>query len=371
MSAGASTTWTDALQRAWPTALQRAWLDALQRAWLKRGVVACMLWPVAAVFGALTALRRAAYRMGWMHATTLPVPVVVVGNLIAGGAGKTPTVMAVVALLRAQGHAPGIVSRGHGRTAVGCMLVQRSTPAAACGDEPLLLHLRTGAPVCVGRDRVAAARMLLGAHPQVSVIVSDDGLQHLALARAAQVLVFDARGVGNGWLLPAGPLREHLPARVPPRTVVLYNAPAPSTPLPGALAHARLAGVVPLAAWWRGEPATLPALDALCGAPVVAAAGLAQPDRFFAMLREAGLVVTPLPLPDHHAYSSPPWPLGTADVVLTEKDAVKLDPAATSGTRVWVAPLDFRPDAAFASALLALLPPPANPHGDAHGNAPA
>ena len=340
---------------------------------------------MAALFGALTAVRRTLYRIGWLRATTLPVPVVVVGNLIAGGAGKTPTVMAVVQLLRAHGHVPGIVSRGHGRRAARCLLVQRATPATQCGDEPLLLHLRTGAPVCVGRDRVAAARLLLAHHAGVTVIVSDDGLQHLALARSAQVLVFDARGVGNGWLLPAGPLRERLPQAVPPRTVVLYNATEPSTPLRGALAHGRLSGLVPLAAWWLGEPASKSALGGLAelrGAPVVAAAGLAQPQRFFAMLGEAGLRITPLPLPDHYAYptgAALPWPADTADVVVTEKDAVKLDPAAMGATRVWVATLDFRPDAAFDAALLALLPPPATDPatapatvlGEAHGNAPA
>ena len=343
MSAGAPPTWT----------------DTLQQAWLTRGGLARGLWPAAALFGLATALRRALYRVGWWRATTLPVPVVVVGNLIAGGAGKTPTVIALVQLLRRQGYTPGIVSRGHGREGVGCALVHRDTPAAACGDEPLLMHLRTAAPVSVGRDRVAAARLLLQQHPQVDVIVSDDGLQHLALARCAQVLVFDARGVGNGWLLPAGPLRERLPPQVPPRTIVLYNAPQPSTPLPGALAHGRLSGLVALDAWWRGEPATMAALHALQGTSVLAAAGLAHPDRFFTMLRQAGLAIRPLPLPDHHAYATLPWPADTGDVVLTEKDAVKLDPGAMGRTRVWVATLDFQPDAAFGAALIALLPPPA------------
>jgi len=363
------------------------WADALQRAWLTRGLWARALWPAAALFGALTALRRTLYQAGWLRATLLPVPVVVVGNLVAGGAGKTPTVMAVVQLLRARGFVPGIVSRGHGRAGASCLLVQRTTPAEQCGDEPLLLHLRTGAPVCVGRDRVAAGRMLLAHHPNVDVIVSDDGLQHLALARSAQVLVFDARGAGNGWLLPAGPLRERLPLGVPPRTVVLYNAPRPSTPLPGTLAHGGLAGVVPLAAWWRGEPALKAALGKLAGlrgAPIVAAAGLAYPQRFFTMLGDAGLRITPLPLPDHYAYpagAALPWPADTGDVVVTEKDAVKLAPAAMGGTRVWVATLDFRPDAAFDAALLALLPAPATEPvtatvpatvpGDTHGNAPA
>ena len=339
----------------------------LQRVWQARGPAAWALLPLAALFGAVTGLRRALYRWGWLPTSTLPVPVIVVGNLIAGGAGKTPTVMAIVHTLRGLGHVPGIVSRGHGRQADGCLVVTRDTPATWCGDEPLLMHLRTGAPVVVGRDRVAAARRLLERHPAVTVIVADDGLQHLHLGRTAQVLVFDERGVGNGWLLPAGPLRERLPHAVPDRTVVLYNAAKPTTALHGAVAQRGLAGAVSLAAWWQGQAPSMDTLEALRGRALVAAAGVARPQRFFAMLHDAGLTFTPLVLPDHHAYLTLPWPDTSADVVLTEKDAVKIDPQRIGSTRVWVAALDFRPTAAFDAALTALLPPP----GTAHGNAPA
>ncbi|MEP7100863.1 MAG: tetraacyldisaccharide 4'-kinase, partial [Burkholderiales bacterium] len=325
--------------------------ERLQQAWLARGALAFVLLPLAWLFGAATALRRGLYRIGWQRASRLPVPVVVVGNLIAGGAGKTPTVVAVVAALRRHRFTPGIISRGHGGSNATELEVTRDVPASQCGDEPLLMHLRTHAPLVVGRDRVAAGRHLLRAHPEVDVIVSDDGLQHLALARDAQVLVFDERGAGNGWLLPAGPLREALPRALPTRSLVVYNAANPSTPLPGTLAQRSLAGVVALADWWRGEPASRAALDALRGRPLVAAAGLARPQRFFQMLREHGLKITELPLPDHHAYATLPWPADTADVVLTEKDAIKLDAAQVGATRVWVAPLDFALDAAFEAAL--------------------
>ena len=339
----------------------------LQHAWLSRGPLTRALLPFAALFGAVTALRRTLYRWGWLQARTLPVPVIVVGNLIAGGAGKTPTVMASVQLLRRRGYAPGIVSRGYGRRDDACLEVQADMPASSCGDEPLLMHLRTGVPVVVARDRVAAARLLLLRHPEVDVLVSDDGLQHLRLARSAQVLVFDERGAGNGWLLPAGPLRERLPPTVPVRSIVLYNAPAPSTALPGELARRSLAGVVSLAAWWQGQTASISALAALRGRPLIAAAGVARPQRFFAMLRDAGLTTTPLALPDHHDYRTLPWAPETADVVLTEKDAIKIDPRRVGSTRVWVAALDFSPAATFDAALIALLPPP----GIAHGNAPS
>jgi tetraacyldisaccharide 4'-kinase len=167
-----------------------------------------------------------------------------------------------------------------------------------------------------------------------------------------QLIVFDERGVGNGLLLPAGPLREALPAHVPANSHVLYNAPRPSTPWPGALAQRRLAGAVLLQHWWHGEPATLQALQQLRGRPLLAAAGMASPQRFFGMLHDAGLQFTPVPLPDHHDFHPLPWPEGTADVLVTEKDAVKLPPGGVGGTRVWVVALDFRLPEDFSAAVL-------------------
>lgn len=336
----------------------------LQRAWLHRGPLAWALSPLALLYGTAVALRQALYRWQVLRPQTLGVPVVVVGNLIAGGAGKTPTVMAVVRCLQACGHTPAVISRGYGRRsdAPALIAVRPDTPVAECGDEPLLLRLRLGVPVFVGSDRVAAARAALAAHPRTDVLVSDDGLQHQRLPRAAQLIVFDERGIGNGWLLPAGPLRVPMPQHPPPRTVVLYNAAQPSTPWAGHLAQRRLAGAVDLVGWWRGERATMANLAQLAAAraPVIAAAGVARPERFFGMLRAAGLSIRPLPLPDHHGYASLPWPADARDVVVTEKDAVKLTPdrlaASGSATTVWVAPLDFGGDAAFDAALQALLP---------------
>jgi tetraacyldisaccharide 4'-kinase len=172
-----------------------------------------------------------------------------------------------------------------------------------------------------------------------------------------QVLVFDERGAGNGWLLPAGPLREPLPHRVTADSVVVYNASRPTTPLPGLVAQRFLAGLVSLADWWAGRPASPAALHSLAGRPVLAAAGTARPQRFFDMLAAAGLTVRPLPLPDHYDYASLPWPSDTADVIVTEKDAVKLDAAKTWPVRIWVAPLDFEPGAAFEAAIMTRLPP--------------
>jgi tetraacyldisaccharide 4'-kinase len=272
------------------------------------------------------------------------VPVLVVGNLIVGGAGKTPTVIAVVQALQARGHRPGIVSRGHGRRGSEPRSVSARhgfADAGELGDEPLLLARRTQVPVFVGRDRRATALALLRSHPAVDVIVADDGLQHLALHRDAELVVFDERGVGNGLLLPAGPLREPLPTRVVPMRRILYTAGVASTPLPGALAQRALSLAWPLAAWHAGDALAAQPLATLHGQPLLAAAGLAAPEKFFGMLRQAGLQIEALPLPDHFDFATLPWPAQGPDVLVTEKDAVKLDPARTAARRVWVLPLDL------------------------------
>jgi tetraacyldisaccharide 4'-kinase len=255
-----------------------------------------------------------------------------------------------------------VVSRGYGRAGDGVQVVDASCTAAEVGDEPLLIHLRTGAPVAVGRRRVAAAEALCRAHPTVNLLISDDGLQHWRLARDLQVLVFDERGVGNGRLLPAGPLREALPAQLPPHTLVVYNSPSASTPLPGCVLDRRLTGAVSLAEWWRGGTPTVRALQALRDRPVIAAAGMANPERFFRMLDAEGLQIQRLPLPDHHDFRQLPWPASATDVLVTEKDAIKLHPDAQGGVRVWVVALDLRLPPAFVSEAVRILQSPEAAH---------
>ncbi|MBS0445608.1 MAG: tetraacyldisaccharide 4'-kinase [Proteobacteria bacterium] len=355
-SAGDSAQGLRGLRRREGLAAPESAAAGLQHAWLTRGPLAVALLPLALTFGVAAALRRVAYRLGWARTTRLARPVIVVGNLVAGGAGKTPTVIALVDLLRRHGYTPGIVSRGYGRPGSALVDVTADTPASDSGDEPALLHRRTGAPLVVGRDRAAAGRALLEAHPAVDVIVSDDGLQHLALERDVQVLVFDERGAGNGWLLPAGPLREALPPHVPAKSLVLYNAARPSTPLPGHVARRGLAGIALLGEWHAGASPSMAALHALRGCPVRAVAGIARPDRFFASLRAEGLSIDAVALPDHDPLRPPlPWPADGTDVIVTEKDAVKLVDPPAGTTRVWVAPLDFALEPAFEQALLALL----------------
>ena len=328
--------------------------DWLQHQWWqpRPSPAARLLSPLSALYETLAERRRRG-----TEPQSPGLPVVVVGNLIVGGAGKTPTVIALVRALRAQGWRPGVISRGHGRAAEGVAGVRRDSRAREVGDEPLLIHLRSGAPVVVGRDRLAAAQALRSDHPEVNLLLADDGLQHWRLARDAQVIVFDDRGAGNGLALPAGPLRQRLPEGVPPRSLVLYNAAAPSTPLPGWCAQRRLAGAVELTDWWAGGPPNPDALQALRGRPVVAVAGIGAPQRFFGMLQAQGLSLRPCPVPDHHDYATLPWPPGTADVVLTEKDAIKLEPGRCAGTRVWVVALDFALPDDFVAALVRLLPP--------------
>jgi tetraacyldisaccharide 4'-kinase len=350
-------------------------LDALsrllQRHWWRPAPtpLTALLMPLAWLVGAVAARRRATARP-----TSLPVPVIVVGNVIVGGAGKTPTVIALVALLRSWGWHPGIVSRGHGRADAAALLLDASTPAAAAtpqafGDEPLLMHRRTGAPIAVARRRHDAALRLLAAHPEVDIVIADDGLQHHALARDIELVVFDGRGIGNGRPLPAGPLRERASAIWPteaaaPARFILVNGrwptpPAHALPAPRERcwdATRALGGAQPLAAWARGEAATREALAALRGRPLLAAAGIGEPERFFAMLEAEGLSITRLPLADHADFDSLPWPAQTPDVIVTEKDAVKLAGRPIASTRVWVATLDFGLPAALADALRAALP---------------
>lgn len=331
--------------------LARHWWQA-RPSWL-----ATLLRPLAGLYGVLGAWHRRR-----VQPQRLPLPVLVVGNWVAGGAGKTPTVIAVVQALLAAGHRPGVISRGYGRAGSDVGAVESGDAAAAVGDEPLLIRRRTGVPVWVGADRVAAARALAEHHGQVDVIVSDDGLQHHRLAWNAAVVVFDERGAGNGLLLPAGPLRERLPQQLPAHMRLLYTSGVRSTTLPGWLAHRQLGRAWPLAAWLCADATRSCDLALLRGRPLLAAAGLAAPEKFFDMLQAAGLTLAErLPLPDHHAYARLPWPAGTADVVTTEKDAVKLSPQRLGSTRVWVVPLDLRLPAELVDRLLAdLAAPPAN-----------
>jgi tetraacyldisaccharide 4'-kinase len=334
----------------------------LTRAWWQPqpSLLARALWPLSGVYRVLLALHR------WRQPAPapLPVPVLVVGNQVVGGAGKTPTVIAVVQALQHSGHVPGVITRGHGRKgaqALGVHEVEASDDPHRSGDEPLLIRRRCQVPVWVGRQRARAAAALCRAHPEVDVLVSDDGLQHRALARVAELVVFDERGTGNGWLLPAGPLREPLGGPVPAHRRVLYTAGVSSTALPGSLALRSIASAWPLPAWQSQQADAAQPLESLRGRTLLALAGIGAPEKFFGMLEAAGLHIERLPLPDHFDFNTLPWPAGTAELIITEKDAVKLARHDLSGTTVWVVPLDLGLPEALLGDLLSLLFPTAHP----------
>ncbi|RRD56435.1 tetraacyldisaccharide 4'-kinase [Comamonadaceae bacterium OH2545_COT-014] len=329
--------------------------QALLAAWQRRGPLAVLLWPLSQVYRALAAWQRARQRRRQRQAGRLPVPVIVVGNVIAGGAGKTPVTLAVVQHLQARGFTPGIVSRGHGRQGQGCAEARPGSAPQAVGDEPLLLRRRTGAPVFVARRRMQAARALLAAYPQVNVLVCDDGLQHLALPRDIEIVVFDERGTGNGWLLPAGPLREPWPRPLPPRgaaapaVLALHTAPAGHAPPAGAAPGAFHAPRALADHALRADGQRVP-LAQLRGQPLTAVAGIARPQAFFSMLRAAGLRLgRTVALPDHYDFSSFSGPIdGPEALICTEKDAAKLWPRAPAALAV---PLRLDVPAAFFHAL--------------------
>ncbi|MBC7916644.1 MAG: tetraacyldisaccharide 4'-kinase [Rhodoferax sp.] len=307
----------------------------IKRAWTGRGLLACTLWPIAQMYGALVALRRILYRTGIYSVLQVPVRVIVVGNLVAGGAGKTPTTIALAQHLTARQFKVGLVSRGFGRQGKDCREVFASASPEEVGDEPLLVHRVTGLPVFVAPSRHAAAMALLAEYPETEIILCDDGLQHLQLFRDLEVCVFDERGIGNGWLLPAGPLREPWPRRACARSgqhdsslLVLHTSGQAS--LPGFRATRTLADYA-----LRSDGSRVP-LDQLAQShalPCIALAGIARPHAFFAMLRARGIPLTDtVALPDHydfHSYSRPTD--GRYQLICTEKDAAKLwakDPSA-------------------------------------------
>ena len=310
---------------------------------------------LSALYGGVTALRRKAYRLGLLRRREAGVPVIVVGNITAGGTGKTPLVMALVERLRAEGWTPGVASRGHGREDEATpRWVEATSQAANVGDEPLLIARRSGAKVRVDRDRVAAARALAAAG--CDVIVCDDGLQHYRLARDIEIEVQDARRrYGNGRLLPAGPMREPL-ERAADCDFRILNLGVASD----AAAH-RDAGFGEWPMRLRGGVAQplhggrAQALATFAGQRVHAVAGIGDPERFFSMLRDAGIAVVPHAFPDHHAYVASDFEFGSKlPVLMTEKDAVKC--AGFVDAQAFVVPIDAQLPEAFWIALLDRLP---------------
>ena len=289
-----------------------------QRHWYRLSALSLALWPVSLLYRLVVALRRFVYVSGLLQSARLPVPVIVVGNIVAGGTGKTPLVLALAAMLRENGRKPGIVSRGYRGVAAAPMEVAATSAVALVGDEPLLMARVAACPVWIGRDRAAAARGLLAAHPDCDVLLLDDGLQHYRLARDIEIAVEDERRTGNGLLLPAGPLREPASRRV---DAWVANSSAPGNhdsafrmDLRGdsfcRVTHPRER--LPAAAFARKK--------------LHAAAGIGNPKRFFDHLAGLGLATVNHAFPDHHAYAASDLDFGNYEALLmTEKDAVKCE----------------------------------------------
>ncbi len=321
----------------------------LQTIWYRRRLPPLSLRLIATVFGALAAVRRCLYRNGVLRTERLPVPVLVIGNLTVGGSGKTPLTLWLANQLRARGRHPAIVSRGHGGSAAAPLAVTAEADAGAVGDEPLLLARRAGVPVWVGRDRAAVGRALLAAHPEVDILLCDDGLQHYRLGRDIELAVFDGRGSGNGCLLPAGPLREPL-RRLGQVDALILNGQVAESMLQAATGKPRFAmRLLPGDFYGLADPVQrcTAATLAAAGRPLVAVAGIGDPPRFFNTLAGLGLVFTPRPFPDHHAYVAADLQVPEGAVLLlTEKDAVKCAPFASALAPAWVLPVsaDLLPD---------------------------
>lgn len=323
----------------------------LQRVWYADGSLGWILLPLSGLYWLVLALRRALYESGVLRTHRAAVPVIVVGNITAGGTGKTPTVLWLVDALRQRGFAPGIVSRGYGGSQSGTsMRVEADSDAAVVGDEPALLARRGQCPVVVDPDRVRGAGMLV--EDGVDVIVADDGLQHYRLARDYEVCIIDgSRGLGNRRLLPAGPLREGV-ERLADVDQVLVNGVLrsgdhePTVPEQNAMTFELRADEA-----CRLNGSLARPIDRFAGTTVHAVAAIGNPRRFFDLLRGKGIQVIEHAYPDHVALGRRELEFGDDfDVFMTEKDAVKL--GRTMKDKFWYVPVEFAMDGVDAAPLL-------------------
>ena len=303
--------------------------------------MAWLLWPVSLLYGLITSLRRGLYALGVFKTNRVRAKVIVVGNVVTGGAGKTPVVMALVMHLQARGWRVGVVSRGYGRSSTDCREVLDNSTADEVGDEPALVKSTCHAPVFVAAKRFEAAGALLEEYPETQIIVCDDGLQHHALHRDLEICVFDDRGIGNGFLLPAGPLREPWPR---PTDLVLHTGVQASSVQDAFTARRALASYA-----LRVDSRSMP-LSELRGKPLLAVAAIAQPEAFFNMLRDQGLsLAKTVALPDHYNFQHWVRPaVKSHTLVCTEKDAVKLWRSHPDALAV---PLVLTPQPEFLSAV--------------------
>ena len=322
-------------------------MKLVNQLWYGNRVLALPLVPLSWLFRLLVALRRQAYRSGVFTSHRIARPVIVVGNLTVGGSGKTPFVIWLAGQLHAAGYWPGIVSRGYGGKASHWpQQVRPDSDTSVVGDEAVLIVRRTGCPMAVGPDRVAACRALLKYH-DCDVIISDDGLQHYSLQRDLEVVIIDGvRRFGNGFCLPAGPLREP-PSRLKTVDLVVLNGGFPRS-------GETLMQLEGNTLCNPAEPTRCQPLSSLRGKTVHAVAGIGNPARFFARLREVGMQVEEHPFPDHYRFTAQDLVFNDdKPVVMTEKDAVKCQQFAMP--HHWYLPVTAQLENGFAARLLQLL----------------
>ena len=284
--------------------------------WQQRSLVNRALLPLSWLYGGISAIRRQLLQLTLAPTDRLPVPVVIAGSINSGGAGKTPLAEALAIGLRERGRKPGLILRGHGGRRRLPHLIDRHDQPADCGDEALMLAAHLAMPVAIGRDRPAAGRVLLASHPETDVIISDDGLQHYRLGREVELVALGPKRLGNGWLLPAGPLRE------PPRrlrecdAVIIKDAPTE--------AHEHSLRLIPIALRPLTGGSDLDWAE-IKGRSITAVAGIGDPGSFFSTLIKAGLTVQhQLVFPDHHLFRSTDLASLPGElIVLSGKDAVK------------------------------------------------
>ncbi|MFZ5594487.1 MAG: tetraacyldisaccharide 4'-kinase [Pseudomonadota bacterium] len=321
-------------------------MKRLDHYWYSNNPVSVLLLPLSWLFRLVATLRRAAYRAGLLKVTRLPVPVIVVGNISVGGAGKTPLVIWLAEFLKQRGYRPAIVSRGYGGQARAYpLLVTPDSDPLLAGDEAVLLARRCSCPMAVAPDRVAAARKVLEAG--CDIIISDDGLQHYRLGRDIEIAVIDgARRFGNGRCLPAGPLREP-PGRLKRVDLVVVNGgPAETGRFEMRLRSGMVRNLVDEGI--ARDPAGFQ------GETVHAVAGIGHPARFFGHLKKLGLNVTGHPFPDHHPYTAQDLQFGDdAPIIMTEKDAVKCRKFADA--QHWYLPVAAELSGGFGERLVQLL----------------
>ena len=321
--------------------------NRLQQSWQQANLLTVALWPLSVLYRLVYTLRKAAHQVGILQSYRAPVPVIVIGNLTVGGTGKTPMVIYLVEQLRRLGYTPGVISRGYsGSAEVYPLKVQADTAPELCGDEPALIVRRTGVPMAVGPDRRADIKLLLQ-DATIDIIVSDDGLQHLALQRDIELCLVDETSLqSNPCLLPAGPYREPRSRLASVDLVVSHVA-------WGEQNNERLSMTLE-----PGTPVALkdesPARQFDTSAVIDAVAGIGNPQRFFTTCLAQGWNIVEHPFADHHAFSVADFDLpGAGPILMTEKDAVKCQKFATE--RLWYLPVNVKIGGDFVQQLTKLL----------------